>query len=212
MSAFQYFRNVRRLAWSLGIVGLLAGAGYVFRAPLLAGLAGAWVVNDPAAKADAIVIPGGAVENRPFAAAKLYHDGVAPMILYMNVRLDPAEELGIYPPEAEQTRRVLLSNNVPATAMAMIGTNIASTYDEACALRDWVEKTGAKTIVVPTSPFHTRRARWIYGKELWGTGAEVHVIPVKPVRYRVREWWKHEEGLIAFQNEVIKYLYYRLEY
>ena len=26
------------------------------------------------------------------------------------------------------------------------------------------------------------------------------------------DWWQHEEGVIAFQNEVIKYLYYRFKY
>ena len=205
-------RLARHLAWAFGIGCVLLSVCYLFRAPLLAGLAEAWVINDPAAKADAIVIPGGAVENRPFAAAKLYHDGVAPMILYMNVKLNPAEELGIYPPEAEQTRRVLMSNNVPATAMTLIGTDVASTYDEACAVRAWAEKSGAKAILVPTSPFHTRRVRWIYSKELRSTGTEIHVIPVKPVRYRVKEWWQHEEGVLAFQNEVVKYLYYRWEY
>jgi hypothetical protein len=25
-------------------------------------------------------------------------------------------------------------------------------------------------------------------------------------------WWRHEAGVIGFQNEVIKYLYYRVKY
>lgn len=203
---------VRRLAWVFGIGCVMLLVCYVFRAPLLTGLAEAWVVNDPVTKADAIVIPGGGVENRPFAAANLFHDGVAPRILYMDVRLSPAEELGIYPPEAEQTRRILMTNGVPVTAMTMIGTNVTTTYDEACAVRDWVEKSGAKSIIVATAPFHTRRVDWIYSKELRDTGTEIHVIPVKPVRYRAEYWWRHEEGVLAFQNEVIKYIYYRCEY
>jgi len=194
------------------MAGLLVGAGYVFRAPLLTGLADAWVVNDPVTKADAIVVLGGGVENRPFAAAKLYHEGVAPMILYTDVRPGPAEEMGIVSPEAQLTRRILLSNNVPETAMTMIGTNVASTYDEAMAVRAWVDKTGAKSIIIPTDPFHTRRAFWIFNQELRGLKTEVCVVPVNPVRYRTRDWWRHEEGVIAFQNEVIKYIYYRLVY
>jgi hypothetical protein len=51
---------------------------YVFRAPWLTSVAQAWVVNEPTTKADAIVVLGGGLENRPFAAAKLFHDGVAP--------------------------------------------------------------------------------------------------------------------------------------
>jgi uncharacterized SAM-binding protein YcdF (DUF218 family) len=212
MPPLKPYRWLRRIAWLLAFgCGLLLVA-CVFRAPLLTGLAEVWVVNDPAAKADAIVILGGGLENRPFAAAKLFHDGVAPQILYMDVRLSPAEELGITLPEKEQTRRILLSKNVPETAMTMIGTNVASTYDESRAVRAWIDKSGAKSIIIPTDPFHTRRVRWIFGRELRGTKTVIHVVAIDPLRYRINDWWQHEEGVIAFQNEVIKYLYYRIEY
>jgi uncharacterized SAM-binding protein YcdF (DUF218 family) len=203
---------IRRLAWTFGIGCALLLAGYVFRVPLLTGLAGAWVVNDPVAKADAIVILGGGLENRPFAAAKLFHDGVAPRILYMNVRLSPAEELRVSLPEKEQTHRILLSNNVPETAMTVIGTNVANTYDESRAVRAWIEKSGAKSIIIPTDPFHTRRVRWVFSKELRDTKTQIHVVAIKPLRYRIEDWWRHEEGLIAFQNEWIKLPFYWLKY
>ena len=211
MSAFQN-RCLRRIAACLILGCVLLLVGYVFRAPLLTGLAEAWVINDPVAKADAIVVLGGGPETRPFAAARLYHDDVAPMVLYTDVRPGPAEELGITPREAELTRRILLSNGVPETAMTMIGTNVASTYDESRAVRNWIEKTGAKSILIPTDPFHTRRVRWIFRKELRGTETAIHVVSVNPLRYRADNWWRHEEGVTAFQNEIIKYIYYRVEY
>ena len=62
-------RWLRRIAGFLTLGCVLLLVGYVFRAPLLTGLADAWVVNDPATNADAIVIPGGGLENRPFAVA-----------------------------------------------------------------------------------------------------------------------------------------------
>jgi uncharacterized SAM-binding protein YcdF (DUF218 family) len=179
---------------------------------LLTGLAEAWVINDPVTKADAIVILGGGPETRPFAAAKLYRNGVAPMVIYTDVRPGPAEEMGITPPERELTRRILLSNGVPETAMTLIGTNVASTYDESRAVRTWVEKTGAKTIIIPTDPFHTRRVRWIFSKELRASKTDIHVVPINPVRDRADNWWRHEGGVTAFQNEIIKYVYYRFEY
>jgi uncharacterized SAM-binding protein YcdF (DUF218 family) len=205
-------RWLRRLSWAFGIGLLLLLGGYLFRAPLLTGLAEAWVVNDPVTKADAIVILGGGPETRPFAAARLYHDGVAPMVLYTDVRPGPAEELGITLREAELMHRILLSNGVPATAMTLIGTNVASTYDESRAVRDWVGKTGAKSIVIPTDPFHTRRVRWIFSKELRDTKTAIHVVAIQPKEYGVNDWWKHEEGLVAFQNEWVKLPYYWLRY
>jgi uncharacterized SAM-binding protein YcdF (DUF218 family) len=183
-----------------------------FRVSILIGLAEAWEVNEPATKADAIVVLGGGLENRPFAAAKLFHDGVAPRILYMDVRLNPAEEIGVLLAEREQTRRILLSNGVPDAAMTMIGSSVGSTHDESKAVQVWMEKSGAKSIIIPTDVFHTRRARWVFRKELRNTGAEIHVIAIDSPRYKVNDWWQHEEGIIAFQNEVIKLLYYRCRY
>jgi uncharacterized SAM-binding protein YcdF (DUF218 family) len=201
-----------RSIWLVTAAGALIVAGYVFRAPLLAGLARAWVVNEPASKADAIVVLGGGVENRPFAAARLFHAGVAPRILYMDVKLDSAEALGIYPSEKMETQWILLSNGVPASSMEVIGTNVASTYDESRAVRAWVRQTGAASIIITTDWFHTRRARWIFHRELRDTPVKIYVAGVDPVRYNLDDWWRNEEGLVQFQNEIIKSIYYRVKY
>jgi uncharacterized SAM-binding protein YcdF (DUF218 family) len=193
------------------VVGFIL-IGYVFRAPLLTGLARAWVVNEPTTKADAIVILGGGLENRPFAAARLFHDGVAPRILYMNTRTGPAEESGVALSERELTRRILLSNNVPESAMLAIGSHVASTYDESRAVRAWAMQTGATSIVITTDLFHTRRAMWIFRRELRDTPVKIYVAAVDPVRYKINDWWRNESGLIDFQNEIIKSIYYRFEY
>lgn len=205
-------RWLLRIAWLLAAVGGFILIGYVFRAPLLTGLAKAWVVNERVTKADAIVILGGGVENRPFVAARLFHDDVAPKVLYMDVKLGPAEELGVVPSEEELTRRILLRNNVPESAMQVIGSNVASTYDESRAVRAWIKQTGATSIILTTELFHTRRARWIFRRELRDTPVKIYVVAVDPVRYKINDWWRNEEGLIQFQNEIIKSIYYWFVY
>jgi uncharacterized SAM-binding protein YcdF (DUF218 family) len=184
----------------------------LFRVSILTELAGAWVVNEPPTKADAIVVLGGDPANRPFAAAKLYHGGFAPKILYMDVKLNAAAKLGIDISERELTRRLLLSNDIPETAIAAIGHGVTSTYDESRAVRDWMEKNHAKSILIPTDPFHTRRVRWIFLRELADIQAQVRVQAVQLPSYGVGDWWQHEEGLVAFENEVIKFVYYRLRH
>ena len=205
-------RWLTRIARLLTAFGAMLVAGYVFRAPLLTSLARTWVVDEQVTSADAIVILGGGPENRPFAAARLFHAGVAPLILYMDVKPGPAEALGVVPTEEEQTRRILLSNSVPESAMCMIGTNVASTYDESCAVRKWAKQTGAKSIVITTDLFHTRRARWIFRKELRDTNLKISLAAVESRYYGVTNWWQQEQGVIDFQNEIIKSVYYRLKY
>lgn len=205
----------RWLRWAARVLAALFAlgvVGYIFRAPLLIGAARAWVINDPVTKADAIVILGGGPETRPFAAAKLYHQGVAPKVLYMNVKLGPAEELGVVATEPELTRRILLSNGVPESAQVVLGTNVANTFDESRAVRDWARQTGASSIVITTDLFHTRRARWIFNRELHDKPIKINVVAVEPIRFKMTNWWQHEDGLVFFQNEIIKYAYYRLKY
>ena len=205
-------RFLRRLAWLLAFGCALLLICFVFRAPLLTGVAQAWVVNEPTPHADAIVVLGGGLENRPFAAARLFHDGVAPRILFMDVKLSPAEEIGVTSAEGEVTHRVLLSKGVPDTAMTMIGSSVGSTYDESKAVQAWMEKSGTKSIIIPTDVFHTRRVRWVFGRELRNTKAEIHVVAIDPLRYKINDWWLHEEGVLAFQNEFLKFVYYRFKY
>ena len=210
--------SVKRRRWSIRIASLLAAMGiaaitaFVFREPLLTDLARAWVVDQPASQADAIVILGGNIEDRPFAAANLFHHQVAPVILYMDVSGDPVSQLGVNPSERELTRRILLSNNVPESALQAIGRQVDSTYDESRAVRTWARQTGATSIVIITDLFHTRRARWIFRHELRDTPVKVYVVPVNPRQYDINNWWKKEDGVIAFQNEIIKSIYYWIEY
>jgi uncharacterized SAM-binding protein YcdF (DUF218 family) len=204
--------RVRRLAWSLAVLAVLLGAAWLFRAPLLTGLAKAWIVDEPLNNADAIVILGGHPELRAVEAARLYHQGLAPRILYMDVKLSPISEMGIIPSEQEVTRRLLLTNGVPESALSAIGQSVSNTYEESRAVRDWMEQTGLHSIIIPTDLAHTRRVRWIFHRELGGMQAQVRIHAVHTKEFGVNDWWRHEDGIIAFQNEFLKSAYYHLKY
>jgi hypothetical protein len=83
--------------------------------------------------------------------------------------------------------------------------------DEAVALKEWAKRNAASAFIIPTELFSARRVRWIFDREL--SGSAVAMVPsFEPPRYTRREWWKTEEGVIVFQNEFLKYIYYRLKY
>jgi len=69
-------------------VGLLVVA---LRVPLLRGLAAWWIVDEVPVAAEAIVVLGGGEEYRPFAAARLWKSGLAPVILVPEVKRSPTE-------------------------------------------------------------------------------------------------------------------------
>jgi len=201
----------RLFAAFLVLCALLIG-GYAFRAPLLRGAAGFWIVNDRLSRADAIVVLGGGRETRPFEAAKLYRQGLAPIILIMNPKPLPTSVLGLTPTDAELTRQILGKQGVPASALVILGTEVDSSYEESVALRDWAKTNAIKSVIIPTDIFHTRRVRWLYRKELRGTDIRVSVDAVPVREYTARDWWRKEQGVVAFQNEVLKFAYYWVKY
>jgi uncharacterized SAM-binding protein YcdF (DUF218 family) len=203
---------LKRLLLALLALGVLLAFAFVFRSPLLRGSAHAWIVNQPLTRADVIVVLGGGIDTRPFEAARLYHQGLARKILVMNPRPSAPAELGLLPGEAELTREILLKQKVPADAIVVPANLVTNSYDEAVTLRNWARPNRVRRVIIPTDVFHTRRVQWLYGKELKGTGIRVEVDAVPVREYSVDDWWRHEQGIIAFQNEVLKYAYYRLKY
>lgn len=203
----------RRIAFATLVVLVAAGILlYSFRVSILTGLANVWCVDDHPVQADAIVILGGGIANRSAAAIKLFHEGYASNILFMNVRADDATQHGITLPEREITRRLLLSNNIPESSIEAIGADVASTRDETKAVHAWITNHNAHSILIVTDLFHTRRVNWIFRKELKHTDVKIHVCVAPTPDYGVSNWWRREQGFMAFQNECMKIVYYWLKY
>jgi uncharacterized SAM-binding protein YcdF (DUF218 family) len=137
---------------------------------------------------------------------------LASRVLVSNNAEGRAAAIGAVQGHTEANRNVLLKLGVPENAIEVFGQSNKSTRDEAVALREWVDRHGASTIIIPTEAFVTRRVRWIFEREFAGRNIRIEVSSHEPAEYTRAAWWKSSAGLIAFQNEVIKYIYYRLEY
>lgn len=166
----------------------------------------------PLEAVDAIVVPGGGLATRPQGAAELYHQGISQKILTFDVERSPDQELGITPTQQEATRKLLEALLVPESALVTIGSEVASTWDEVLATRDWCEEHRPRSLAVMTDPFPSRRVAWAFRRGLRDLGVEIRVVPTEQKRYHAGNWWQDESGLIAFQNELIKFGYYRLKY
>ena len=108
---------------------------------------------------------------------------------------------------------VLLKLGVPDAAIGTFGQANRSTSDEAVALRDWADQHHVSRIIIPTEIFSARRVRWIFNREFAGSSVRLEIPSFDDgPDYTRAEWWKTEAGMIAFHNEIMKYLYYRLKY
>ena len=191
-------------ALSAFVAVLLAGVAWKTRERWLSAMILAWVVNDPVEQADAVVVLGGGSQYRSFAAARLYADKRVPKVLFPDIALSPEEAGRTISHETELIARVLVHEGVPETAQETIGRGVTSTRDEIHAVREWAQRNGAHTILVPTDPYHTRRLSRLGRKVFKGTDIRLLVIVLDPPGYRWQEWWRHDRGVLAFQNELIK--------
>jgi DUF218 domain-containing protein len=143
-------------------------------------------------------------------AADLYGRGLANKILV-------SQTAGTSPTDTELNCATLLKLGVSPGAIETFGNANSNTREEAVAVRRWAERNAASAFIIPSELFSTRRVRWIFHREL--SGSAVIIVPsFEPPGYTLSEWWKTEQGVIAFQNELLKYIYiyiyiyYRLKY
>jgi hypothetical protein len=212
-----HLRRSRGAAWRRVVLPLFALTAALTwgvwseRAAILRGGADLWIVADEPAPADAVAVFGGGLEYRPFAAADYYRSGLVPKVLVSNVGSSPAERLGIFKSHVEANIEVLRKLGVPATAIETFGDAVTDSYAEAKALHQWALRSGARRILVPTDIFAARRLRWTL-RRVFADDATILVPAIDTLDYQRHGWWTNEYGVIAFQNEVIKYLYYRIKY
>ena len=200
----------------LGVVILvLVGLGemaWLERVPLLRGAANLWIVSDEATHADAVAILGGGLEERPFIAADLYHKGLAKTVLVSQVAESHAVKVGIVEGHTEANYQALLKLGVPAAAIETFGVANKNTNDEAVELRAWADTHKVAAIIIPIEIFSSRRVYWILHRKFSGLPVNIEVLAFDQSDFTRENWWRDDHGLVAFQNEIIKYIYYRLHH
>jgi hypothetical protein len=213
----EKFRKIARrcLKHLLWIFPLCLVLGYLFREPLLRAAARVWVQTTEPTQAQAIIILGGGINTRPFAAAELYKKGLAPRILIANAKESPIAKLGLYESETAIIKKLLINEGVPESAIELFGTDLTSTKDETLALLEWVKSSSQPgplpTLLIPTEYLHTRRTKRIFDLVL-GQTAQPKVIGYPHQTFSIDSWWKKEDGLIVFQTEIAKSIYYLWNY
>jgi hypothetical protein len=194
------------------ILAALAAVAWVERGPMLRGAADLWIVSDPITPADVAVVLGGGVDVRPFAAAELYHQGLVKKILVSQVADGRSVAIGAEPGHTEVNRQVLLKLGVPADAIETFGSSNQNTKAEALALLEWTQRHGPRAVIIPIGSFEARRVRWAFRREFVGQHVHIEVSAFDSPQNVASNWWKNDFGILSFQNEILKYIYYRLKY
>jgi uncharacterized SAM-binding protein YcdF (DUF218 family) len=187
----------------LSLILLVAFAGiiYVARNPLLRAAAGLCIAQDAIEPADVIVVIGDDDFNadRATEAATLFHSGWAPQVVASGRMLRPYTSL------SDLIARDLQSRGVPDPAIVRFSHQANDTLEEADALRVLINEKGWRRILLVTSSYHTRRARYIFRKIL-PRNVRVEVAGAPDSEFQPDNWWLTRQGRKTFFLETVGYL------
>lgn len=200
---------LRRLAVAAVLLGVV---GWLLRQPLLRTLARAWVVEQPVEQADAIVIATSTREVLFQEAIGWFRSGRASRIVLLDSETRPTDRAGITQPGRITRLRDLHAAGVPEGAVILVGHELTTLHEGFTALRGWAQSNQVHRLLMPVEPFATRRVARLSRRMLEPMGVRAMAVPVAVPNYSVDEWWRKEDGMIAFENEGVMAIYYWLRY
>lgn len=176
---------------------LLCGALYLARVPLLRLAAESWIVDEPVDHADVIIVlsDDNFYADRVTRAAELMREGQAPIVVASGRRLRP------YAGIAELMQHDLLERGVPKEKIVVFPQDADNTREEAESLVPLVQQKNWRTVIVVTSNYHTRRARYIF-KKVFPQDIVIHVASARDGDFDPQQWWRKRKSWKELTREV----------
>jgi uncharacterized SAM-binding protein YcdF (DUF218 family) len=194
------FRRKFRIAALVLLVIACALAVLAFRG------AGRWLIREDAlAPADEIAVLNGGMPARAEEAGKVFREGYAREI-WVSQGESPRQTLesqGIhYLGEEDYDRAILLHEGVPEADVHIFPQPIVNTEDEVREISAQMRRDGKTSVIIVTSPQHTRRVRTLWRK-LAGNGLKpiVHGAPEDP--FDPDHWWRDTHDVFSVVREYL---------
>jgi uncharacterized SAM-binding protein YcdF (DUF218 family) len=169
---------------------------YIARGPILRFVAESWMIEDVDGKADALIVlsDDNFYADRAQRAAELLREGKATLIVASGRRLRP--NAGI----AELMEHDLIERGVPKDKIVRLAHDADSTKEEAEAVARLAKERKWHGVIVVTSNYHTRRARYIFRKVL-PQGIQVYVASARDGDFDPQHWWEKRKSIKELTRE-----------
>jgi len=193
-------RGLRAIVFLFVSVALVAGGVVAFRG------AGRWLVRpDPLAPADVIVVLSGTMPARAEEAARIFQMGYSHEV-WVTRPASPAGELarmGIsYVGEEEYSRQVLIRGGVPAQSIRILPDPILDTQEEVEEISRDARAEGERSVMIVTSPEHTRRVKALWRK-LVGRNPALIVRSASQDSFDADHWWRKTRDVFSVVRELM---------
>lgn len=170
---------------------------YLARHPILRYAAESWIVDAPAAHADAILLLGddNFYADRATRAAELIRQGAAPLVVASGRRLRPNAAI------TDLLQHDLIERGVPKEKILVFPHDADGTAEEAAALARFSAEHRFRSVILVTSNYHTRRARYVFEKSFPST-VEFSVASARDGDFDPDRWWEKRKSEKLFVHEI----------
>lgn len=177
------------LTFSLGV--------YFVRHPIFRFAAESWVIEDPLERADVLIVlsDDNFYADRATRAAELFREGKAPLVVASGRRLRPSAGI------AELMEHDLVERGVPKDKILRFAQDGDSTRDEAQALAKLAKSKNWHKVIVVTSNYHTRRARYVF-RHVFPQDMEIRVAGARDGDFDPDNWWEKRKSTRLFLREI----------
>jgi uncharacterized SAM-binding protein YcdF (DUF218 family) len=188
------------------VLAAVLATGYLLYPFALEGLARFLIVRDKLEPADMIVVLAGDDNGeRVEEAIAIYRQG------YSKKMLMTGGPLAWRLTHAEWMKKHALARGIPKRAV-MIEDKSRSTLENAEFSLPLLKKQKVRSIILVTSPLHSRRARRVFKRSLTREGIKLISSPVylENAEFELPKWWARHEDTQVVLWEYGSFLYYLL--
>ena len=211
------FKGPILFKWAIFLILILYTLASYYHVPILKSAGSYLVVEHSLKKADLIVCLTGVPVERGLEAADLYRMGLAPYIFIGREELpdgvEALNERGVGFPESRDFLIMMLEKlGVPGSACLVSDNFAGSTMEEAKVIGDLVREKGFHSLIIVTSPTHTRRAWLTFENVFEKDDVEVLMAPSRYTKFKPDDWWKTRRYAKEVIVEYQKLIYYTFKY
>ena len=184
--------------------------------PILTAIGNYLVVSHPPQKSDLIVCLAGGNVERGLATADAFNKGLAPRIFAAREEMPDGygmlKQRGVlYPESIDLLVMILKSLGVPESAIFKSDLPSRSTWEEAEFVQEFIKKRNDRSILLITSPTHTRRTYLTFKKIIKDKDCRIIVMPSPYSGFRPEDWWKHKRYVREVILEYQKLIHFTLK-
>jgi hypothetical protein len=189
-------RRSRLLLLVIVLLGIAVGVPAI-RGSILRAVGRALVVDEPVEPADVIVLPKWAGAAGAIDASDLVHSDIADRVALLPGPPKRAEEeltRRRVPYVDENTDLVQLLRALGVANIEVIPEPAAGTEAEGQVLLSWCDERKFRSILVVSSPDHSRRVRRVLHRSMRGHSTKVMVRSARYSAFDPDRWWTSRDG------------------